>query len=88
MVLLTSLKTNQNAVARLEEKIGVLEFSYKDKVTALEARVASLEEKNQSLLTDHTSSIATLQANVDAYEQYATEYVHHVWAQFVCGCKQ
>ena len=70
LVQFTSLQSNQNAVPSLEEKVGVQECSYKDKITALEARVASLEEKNQSLLTDQKSSIKTLQANVDANEQY------------------
>ena len=45
LLLFTSLQSNQNAVASLEEKIGVLESSYKDNITASEARVASLEEK-------------------------------------------
>ena len=51
-------------------KKRVVESYYEDKFTALEARVASLEEMYQSLLTDHTSSITSLQANVDANEQY------------------
>ena len=46
LVLVTSsLQSNQKSVATLKEKIGVLESSYKDKFTSLEARVASLEEK-------------------------------------------
>ena len=48
LVLFTSLQTNENAVATLEKK-GVLESSYKDKLTALEARVAYLEEKKNKV---------------------------------------
>ena len=46
LVLVTSsFQSNQKSVATLKENIGVLESSYKDYFTALEARVASLEEK-------------------------------------------